>query len=150
MFAAISVGTVVDNAFLSDVVGNCNTDHCSWEPYYSIGVCTAVEDLTATILKSNDTQYPVTIPDTRIQGPNQNGAMTESLWVQTVIPDTLTQPNTNLSGEAEISKIGEIFAMYFPPHNGTSNYGDTSGSLIDPRNWKAHKVTLSLCLQLLN
>jgi hypothetical protein len=140
----------------SNVSGICQTEMCTWEPYYSLGVCTSTEDISSETMAYQPNKYPPPKPQVSVLGPNgpipvpnlpAQGDMM-SFWVQSF--NRSVDPEMQ-SGGGSLNNIPLIdtYAVYYPTpcDNSASVYYVGAD---EPSNWRAHHGIFSLCVQQLN
>ncbi|KAH7094363.1 hypothetical protein FB567DRAFT_556016 [Paraphoma chrysanthemicola] len=135
----------------SDIVGDCMSEACSWQPYTSLAVCASIEDISSRGVMYNNSQgYPnLRIAGANWQPPSQELSGTDIFWMAAPVGDP-----GNLT-TARPTAITEIYVAYYPACNSTNQPRQGVGEeMTEPRrnasNWKVFKGTLSACVQTLN
>jgi hypothetical protein len=137
MSAAIASAMTDSYRSLSNVTGSCDTNHCEWEPYTTLAICSTVEDVSSLITKVE----PVELGDPRLHLSQGDFVKPTTFWSQSVGDFSgLTGTNNDLRWYS----IAEIYLIYSSPCENTSIFHNVS------QNWRAYKATFSLCLQTLN
>lgn len=155
MSKGILAGILDDVSSPSDVIGSCQAEVCTWEPYQTLAVCSFVEDISAD--GAMDEPGPYSPDGSRMYyvGPeswsrDQTGVnISETFWMNTQI-DT-QDPDARAENYAPLRNISTTYVAYYPPcdHNGNPR-ADWVGQRDDAANWKGFQGSLILCLQTLN
>ena len=115
MRSAISTGLLVSDAKLSDVGGSSATGNCTFGIYWSMGVCSSVEDVTPTLIAdcqggADKSQFGCTYTVPELQDRLPPGTPTRSvhdtLWVGAGF---VTHDNTSFTG---INSLSEFYVIY--------------------------------------
>ena len=126
----------------SDVTGNCTTERCDWDPYWTLAVCPTVEDVTSRILSVD----PGTVEGVSMKGHRiANGTYYSFVMVSdSKYSQSMSQPRSNIT-IGNRGTISDTLLFWYPPCS-----PDFVENLLDQQYWRAHRATLSLCLQKLN
>ena len=146
--AAINAGLFDNSKTLDDVTGSCPTDQCTWDPYFTMAICTSqLEDVTSTIIdrggdNSPETNYRFSVPALGNDPRVSSAAEGITFWMRSLY----FGGSSNTSNETALTlpDIEEIVVLFASP----CAIAKFNTSL--QASWTAFRGTLSLCLQKLN
>jgi hypothetical protein len=133
----------------------CPSGQCTFPPYTTLALCHSTEDITSQLLSQpwNDTGYPtaVSLPGMTIYRTYD----VKTFWVTTIFGD---EQNTTHSLGLETdpalrslkhpnSSMDDLAHIYLAYHDPCLTDTTDASTLFNPKNWRAYKATLRLCLQ---
>lgn len=142
MSDAINSGTLNQHITSSDVSGDCTSERCDWNPYWTLAICPITEDVTSRITSVD--------PGTVDGIPMISQRIKSGEYLSLAITSDPTYINrvdgsdSNLTIEARGTTSDSLILWYDPC---SPDYTKLNS---DQRYWRAHRSTLKLCLQQLN
>ncbi|PSN65754.1 hypothetical protein BS50DRAFT_397207 [Corynespora cassiicola Philippines] len=146
---AMYSGMIAGRNTLSDVVGHCPGDYCTWEEHRTLAVCSSLEDLSSSVYSLNpfDTDYTEMSVRELDPAPDFVNGTRSSFWTATRNASTVADDQGEDKDHRKLAETGiaDIFVGYFPPcaYNSDELWSE---SREDPKRWKAHRATLEYCL----
>tara|TARA_R110002003_G_scaffold46_21_gene3874 strand:+ start:13317 stop:14207 length:891 start_codon:yes stop_codon:yes gene_type:complete len=154
---AVLAGILDRNNSISDVVGTCQAEACTWDEYTTLAVCASIEDISskAEMFIRNDSGH---LPAMRISGaqwnpPSSSPNGEDTFWMAapTKLPETLQIGRTVVGQNGSMPPLGEIYVAYFPSCNDDNKAWEFGviGNYRNASNWRIFKGTLNICIQTL-
>ena len=137
---------------LSDVIAFCPTSNCTWDLYNSLAVCYSTQELR-NAATNNNTSFASDQVDS------------ETFWGRSTLGHSFTDnhdavlPVKTLEDTFQtVPDIARIYLYFYDPCIGGLNMScsspgssnDSQSMISNPRNWRALKGTLSICIQTLD
>lgn len=145
MSDAIFSGGLQRQNLLSDVTGNCTSERCDWEPYWTLAVCPTVEDVTSRITSINPGRVegvPMTAHTLKAGEFLSFSLVSDNLYFQDVNHTNARTSNMTIERRGGIS---DTLLTWYDPCN--PDYSDNHNNT---QYWRAHRATLNMCFQRLN
>lgn len=135
---------------ISDVVGTCQADACTWDDYATIGICASVEDISSRaelIPQINDTRSA----RTRIAGVSWSPPVVTRTSRETFWMAAPSETSRNYARNETVTLISEIYVGYLSPcdRGGQPWSNITWGGYRKASDWTILKGTLNVCVQTL-
>lgn len=149
MFRAIYSGVLDEKKHVSDIIGECQAEACTWKQYTTLAVCASVDETSSSSTFNNKTN---SVPGFHISGttwepPALHLSDPDTFWMTAPFKDPTEVRN------GDLPSISDIFVAYYPPCNDQSlprgDYRAWKEQLTNVSNWKAYRGSLNLCLQTL-
>lgn len=162
MRAAIKSAAAQNYQSHSNVTGHCPTDQCSWEEFTTLAVCTSVEDVSSSIvIHHQDEDIPAVftvqeLKDINRPPPEGDTGVHFTFWADTLhFPGLLDGSTRNSSATTKvphsgIAALAETYILYYPAcENKKPENKIVTPVRSDPKEWRALKGTMNICLQTL-
>jgi hypothetical protein len=155
MAKSILAGILDDISSPSDVIGSCQAEACTWEPYETLAICSFVEDLSTDGTMDNsmgdspDGPLMYDIGEGSWDRTQGNVSLPETFWMNTQVD--WRDPDARAADREPLRNISTTLIGYYPPcgSDGKSR-ADWTGQRNDAANWKGFQGSLTLCLQTLS
>lgn len=161
MRAAIKSAAVQNYQSHSNVTGRCPTNECSWEEFTTLAVCTSVKDVSPTIVVDHqDEDIPVftvqALKDINRPPPEGEPGVRLTFWADTLhFPGLLDVSARNSSTTTKVPRNGiaalaETYILYYPACENKKPENEIVMPVrSNPKEWRALKGTMNICLQAL-
>lgn len=146
MSDAVTAALLTRQNTLSDVSSDCSSERCDWAPYWTLAVCSTVDDLSSKITsleRGSVEGVPMTVKNLTLTGDILSlGIASDPLYIQ-----PLGAPTSNITIEQRGIISDSLFMAFSPCAVEGDGYSKNRPNL---KYWSAYRSTFHLCLQRLN
>lgn len=136
-----------------NTTGVCSTNHCTWDPYTTLSICSITEDVTSSLMPANVSSNGTIVSPPWISGPGQTSPVFSNTTFYTYMerPMELTgylngdYPQNN--SDIIIPDIANLYMLFYDPCVETDEGVEAFTDILNIRNWKALKASFRPCLQ---
>ena len=144
VFAAMDNGLINSHVYPSNASANCPTEHCTWEPYTTIGVSVTADNVTNLLVRGPD--MPAVVPQDHHSFERPEDGDEGYLNISTFQLDTRwlgsEQFPTPPGSDGRLSDLAHIYLSYYDPCLNV----DANPDWRDLRYWRGFKATFKLSL----
>ncbi|OAL52965.1 hypothetical protein IQ07DRAFT_629469 [Pyrenochaeta sp. DS3sAY3a] len=144
VFAAIDNGLISSNVYASNASVQCVTDHCTWEPYTTLGMSVKTEDVTNLLVTEPD--MPALFPFANHSWDRTRGYLIPlnetTFQVDTKWIFSEEYPTPAAESEEKLADLAQIYLSYYDPCLNTKS----DPNWRDLKYWRGFRASFRLAL----